>query len=922
MFYLQELYHIIFFFFLLYVFLDLMWNKYSVFWIVFLYACGSVLAQDIPKKGTPFLENFSPNTYHDAGKIWQVEQSPNHLLYMAAEKGLLEFDGVNWSLFKGSVGYTRSVFVQSDSVIYTGSDSDFGIWTKNKYNRFTYKSIYPFKNNQKEMIEEFWSVYALGESIVFQSFNNVYFYKKGQITKIPAPERFSKSFLINNKLYLIDEKYGLYVFNGIGLKSIYSFSEKKHWDVVAIEIEGEDLLLITKEQGILKLTKEGTTALEMEVTPFLKKEQVFCFEKINEKYWAFGTILNGIYITNKQGNIIQHINKKKGLSHNTILGLSYTQEGNLWVSMDRGIANIHLVDDFSYFIDNEGDVGTAYTALINNNDFYLGTNQGLYKTSWHNMDSKQNTPDFKLIPGSEGQVWQLKKIKESILCGHNKGLLEVKDNTVKLIHKEPGAWEIQQYDESHILVGNYNGISVFKYKNGQWEFLKKIKGIVGGCRQIIVDKNKIWVNIPNYGVLHSTLNSAFELVENQIFEKDIFKGEELFLSKGKESLWVETKKNKYVYNTTKKQFVKDTLFVANSLPVNVMNGVYQGIAIQDKYRFFPLYNGFALENSTLKKVNTLPENPLVTHVYSFNNNRRTEIIEGEQISYKFNNLEIHFVLPQQEKAMFRYKLDDKGKWSEWSSQSQVEFYGLKEGNYTFFVESKNANEVSKNTQFKFSVDAPWYKRWYAYLSYFVIGAIAIFISTKWHGRRLKKQEMLLLKKERNSLKEQAKRYNEMELLKNQRKLEKEKENLQNELKEKSKQLAKKAKESKDNTRILEKVKEDITYIEQLATSSRVHKQLKNVHKLLDSYLEVEDNIFEMQIEEINQTFFKKLKKGFPELTSYDLRLCAYLKMGMKTKEIAEIVEVLPSSINMSRSRLRKKLKLTAEQDLYAFLNAV
>lgn len=91
-------------------------------------------------------------------------------------------------------------------------------------------------------------------------------------------------------------------------------------------------------------------------------------------------------------------------------------------------------------------------------------------------------------------------------------------------------------------------------------------------------------------------------------------------------------------------------------------------------------------------------------------------------------------------------------------------------------------------------------------------------------------------------------------------------------------------------------------------------------RILDMYLETEDHTFEIQIDELHQEFFTKLRALFPDLSLYDLRLCAYLKIGLNSKEISDIMKVLPSSINVSRSRLRKKLNLLPDQDLYRVLN--
>jgi len=87
-------------------------------------------------------------------------------------------------------------------------------------------------------------------------------------------------------------------------------------------------------------------------------------------------------------------------------------------------------------------------------------------------------------------------------------------------------------------------------------------------------------------------------------------------------------------------------------------------------------------------------------------------------------------------------------------------------------------------------------------------------------------------------------------------------------------------------------------------------------------LKVEDKTFEIQMDELHQDFFKKLKEHFPGLSKNDLRLCAYLKIGLNSKDIADILNIQTSSSYISRSRLRKKLNLEAEEDLYDFLNKI
>ena len=73
----------------------------------------------------------------------------------------------------------------------------------------------------------------------------------------------------------------------------------------------------------------------------------------------------------------------------------------------------------------------------------------------------------------------------------------------------------------------------------------------------------------------------------------------------------------------------------------------------------------------------------------------------------------------------------------------------------------------------------------------------------------------------------------------------------------------------------------------------------------DSWKEVEQ-----YVPEFNSTFFKNLIKDFPDLSINESRLCVFLNRNLSTKQISEITRQSPESINVARTRLRKKLGLT------------
>jgi tetratricopeptide (TPR) repeat protein len=76
---------------------------------------------------------------------------------------------------------------------------------------------------------------------------------------------------------------------------------------------------------------------------------------------------------------------------------------------------------------------------------------------------------------------------------------------------------------------------------------------------------------------------------------------------------------------------------------------------------------------------------------------------------------------------------------------------------------------------------------------------------------------------------------------------------------------------------------------------------------------------ELSIESAHQGFLHTLETRYPELTIKERRLCGMIRQGLSSKEIAAIFAINTSSVEISRHRIRKKLALEAQQDLYAFV---
>jgi DNA-binding CsgD family transcriptional regulator len=104
-----------------------------------------------------------------------------------------------------------------------------------------------------------------------------------------------------------------------------------------------------------------------------------------------------------------------------------------------------------------------------------------------------------------------------------------------------------------------------------------------------------------------------------------------------------------------------------------------------------------------------------------------------------------------------------------------------------------------------------------------------------------------------------------------------------------------------------------------------NKETKKINKIIDEGLLIDDDfeIFKMNFENVYPSFFTQLQqKAKGELTQLDMKYCAYINMGLSSKEIANLLNIEDTSVRMTKYRLKQKLALSKEEDLGVFISSV
>ncbi len=890
--------------------------------LLFLFYVGlsASFAQNNTGKGVPMLHTFNPTAFGNSGKIWDIEVSKNGMAFFASDKGLLRFDGKNWSNFRGSNGFTRSLSIASDSLIYSGSDMDFGAWKTTQNHDFTYSSLYPFKDEVQDENEEFWGTYFHNESVVYVSSQNLYFYKNEQLTRIGAPGKFNRSFSNENDIYLNDSRDGLYKFENLNLKQVAKYPDGISFDVVGVYKYNDQAIAVSMDAGLFRIADQQFIPFQSDLSKILQQARVFSFADLKNGWLAFGTILNGLYITDLDGNIIHHINRSKGLLNNTILSLHFSSQNHLWMGLDYGLAMLDFSHPYTYLLDNSGNYGTAYSACLKDNIFYVATNQGLYKTEWQKLDDKFENFDFQLIPGTEGQVWTVKQIADQVIIGHDKGLFMLQQDKAVQIGFEPGVWTVLPFKD-YLLAGSYNGISVFQKTNGQWSFKQKVAYIAGSCNQIFTENDSIlWVNIPTFGVIRTAIDEQFNAEKRSVFAENRFLGKDIFLEHDASGISIATDQMVYRYDNELHQFDSGSISKRSKQLINALSPVFEPSRINDEFIFHPVHNGFALEQLQRKSmIEGSAELAIVLlHLEAINNLESKKIEEGQKIPWGLNNIRLEYIVPNASNVRYQHRLDDAAEWSDWSTENSVLLLNMGHGKHQIFIRAAINDKMFPVRQIEFSIGAPWYFSWYALAAYFIL--LAAMVYSLYYGYRFKllKQKKQHLMREREALRQLNEKHRQELAYIEQGRLQLENDALKKQLKNKTIDLASKARENEEKNKLLTSLQEKCT--EAQTNPSRANVLWKEMYRMIESNMKTDDSTFDIQMNELHQEFFKKLKQVYPSLSNNDLRLCAYLKIGMNSKEIADFMHIQPSSSYISRSRLRKKLGLNPDENLYDFLN--
>lgn len=912
--------------------------------LLFFFSCN-VLSQELP----PVI-NFDPVEYEAGNQNWMISQASNKKIYIANSSGLLEFNGSEWNLYPVPNNTIVRAVKVVDNKIFIGAYMEVGYWEEDGRGILNYTSLtgkFPQKINDGE---QFWHIENIGETVVIQSFEEIYLYdsRSEKITVLETPDGAVLNLMkLNGRIFFQVSGQGLFTVEKGKVEAVVPDEILKDAEVVQVFKSGEGLQLLTR-RGIFYNWFDGKLEqINSEISSALAGNSLFSAVQLEDKSYLLGSVENGIYHTSQKGEILHHFNQENGMQNNTVLNLFVDREENVWAGLDNGISIINLHSPFRLFQDNVGRIGTVYTSLKKDDLLYLGTNQGLYF-------KRVNEKTFNFVEGTNGQVWSLQLLDGIIFMGHNNGTFVVEDNRAQKIAEHLGTWTVIKVPgmENLFIQGHYNGFSFLEKKDAGFKEYAMVQDFPHSSKHIVAEEDgQIWIGNEHKGVFRIKMDSTLVRIKelkNYPFKEVIGITSSIF--KFDNELYYASKNAIYQYDPNVDSFTAENQlasildnvnrtsgrmisfgddiwgFASNSI-VNVkasdLNGRFtvDAILIPKELRTIP--QGYENISSIDKETYLLG---LVDGYLTFDQNSKDrplnydlvinritkagleedavalDLNQESHLDFKENNINFSFSIPEYKKFVVPfYSFRLKGlssRWTAWSTVANASFKNLSPGNYSFEVRAKVGNEVSE-ANYSFEILKPWYFSNLAVVGYFLLFLLLVYLV----HRTYKREHLKRIRENEKSLK-----------LKN---LEAEQKiiRLQNEQLEK--EMAGKSKELAVSTMSLIKKNEFLTSIREKLKDSQESSQVQSVIKTIDKDISEEDNwkFFKKAFNNADKDFFKKIKTLHPELTSNDLKLCAYLRLNLTSKEIAPLLNISVKSVEIKRYRLRKKMDLPHEKNL-------
>ena len=454
------------------------------------------------ERGNYPIQNYNQDFLNRPGYVWGIVKSKkDNLIYMAANRGVIEYDGVNIrrlpvkedTTYSGVFGgpFARSLVEMDDGTIYSTGVNRFGRLVDNEYGFKEYEYLLHKLPDSIDYRRQgnIWGAFEHNNKVIFYTPNFIFSWdgeKFDRIWKMSdyAGARNSKGKIhgfakTGNIPYMRRWGYGMYKLVDDEFKFIEGteiFADNRI--ELFYENSNKDLLLFSRQLGAYILDNDGKLSRSDNETlnRWLIKNAVYVHDDLRS--FKDGTFpvhsRGGILILNDDLNILNSLNEDDGLETSTTNITFIDGNDNLLVGTTNGFSKISFNNSLTEY-DSKYGIGGYVWAPIKRLDgkLYFGSTKDLYSLSPSYDPMKNNKID---IIGFNDMMGEYHKFDNSIIGVHNYGLSEYNGNNVTMISND---YDIAMTSQSKLnkklllAAHNIDGLKIMRRnRNGEFKIIK------------------------------------------------------------------------------------------------------------------------------------------------------------------------------------------------------------------------------------------------------------------------------------------------------------------------------------------------------------------------------------------------------------------------------------------------------------------
>ncbi len=942
--------------------------------ILFIFIHGIILGQIVPS-GVPPIKNFPKNTYNAAPQNWNIDQLPNQTMLFANNMGLLLYNGNYWSRHEiGNRTIVRSVKYLDDGKIVVGGQGDIGYFTFDQNGGASYHTITDLIPERHKLFEDIWHIVAVSDTICFNSSRRAFIWINDTVKVYEFDQKIEHITNVDQAILIYVDKEGLYKVHKSQVVKIAEALNIQSPVSGLIATSDSSYLVSTERDGIFILKNGRYSSYNSLKLRSVSQNWINKMIKLHNEKIVLGTAQNGIYILDTETDHAININTTHGLQNNNIIALHQDKEGNLWVSTENGLDLIQYHSPYRLIYPDGTLRGAGYTAAKHKNELYFGTTNGLYR-----YERSSLIDEFSYVSNTKGQVWNLDTLDDKLFMGHHSGGYIIDGLNSYSIFEESGVWTFFSYQQESYLLGSYDGIGYYNQHSGSSQLLR---GFAESSRIIIKDSlQQIWLSHPYRGIFKIEIDIDANTSKALKVDEDLGYNESFnaYIYLINNTPYISDESGIYKYDYESDSFSSDTLLQSTIGANTRVKHLYQDNQDNIWYHVGDdigvlMVRDLGLKKDISKKILPQPPEkliggfPFIMHLegdqflfgceqgfvtidmtqgnepFDYLTLINAVIIPGDKDSivykghYTLHNAEaspLHFSTIHKSLRFsfsstsfgdalkeYRYRIIGlSDQYSDWSTNSEVQISNLNHGSYKLEVESRIAGIIQEDKAIlSFIMPTPWYRTSHMRAFIIAILALLVFLFFLYQKKKFESEKKALHVIHQKKVEEKnlqvEKTEEELTRLKN--------EKLKAEIDHKNKELASSTMHLVQKQELLSGVQHSLEKVIQNNQFSDIQqKDLNNIIQMLkqDAIIDNDWDRFSQYFDEVHGNFTQKLRDQYPKLTNYDIKLSAYLRMNLTTKEIASLMNVSARAIEGSRYRLRKKLDLSSGVNLVEFMQS-